>query len=73
MFGSTIEYVDHELTPDAHAGALDRELAYFCSCIRDAIPPAAITLSEAAHGIRLAEAIIESAEAGGRPMELAGR
>ncbi len=73
VLGAAIENVDHELTPEAHPGALDAEIAYFCSCLRDGLEPVAVTLAEAAHGIRLAEAIVESSDAGGQPVELAGR
>jgi predicted dehydrogenase len=54
-----------ELTSDTHVGALDAEVAHFCSCIRSGAPSDVITLTEAAHGIRIAEAIISSAAAGG--------
>jgi len=54
-----------ELTADTHAGALDAEVAHFCSCIRRGATSDLITLTEAAHGIRIAEAIISSAAAGG--------
>jgi predicted dehydrogenase len=54
-----------ELTADTHAGALDAEVAHFCSCIRRGATSDVITLTDAAHGIRIAEAIISSAAAGG--------
>jgi predicted dehydrogenase len=71
LLGTTVEHVDHELTPDAHPGALEAEVAHFCTCLRDRVEPTAVTLDEAAHGIRLAEAIIESAAADGRTVDLA--
>ena len=61
-----------ELTPDAHAGALDAEVAHFCSCIRRGAPSDVVTLTEAAHGIRIAEAIISSAAAGGIQVDVSG-
>jgi predicted dehydrogenase len=65
LLGSTAEGIDHELTPAAHPGAIDAEIAYFCRCIRDGVAPSVVTFAEAAHGVRIAEAIIESAGAGG--------
>jgi predicted dehydrogenase len=61
-----------ELTPDAHVEALDAEVAHFCSCIRRGAPSDVITLAEAAHGIRIAEAIISSASAGGIQVDVSG-
>ena len=59
-----------DLAPDAHAGALDAEVAHFCSCIRRGAASDVVTLTEAAHGIRIAEAIISSAAAGGIQVEV---
>ena len=60
-----------DLTPDAHAEALDAEVAHFCSCVSRGAASDVVTLTEAAHGIRIAEAIISSAAAGGTPVEVA--
>jgi predicted dehydrogenase len=60
-----------DLTPDAHAAALDAEIAHFCSCIRRGAASDVVTLTEAAHGIRIAEAIISSAAAGGIQVDVA--
>jgi predicted dehydrogenase len=65
-------WVDHELTPDAHAGALDAEIASFCGRIRAPTLPPVVTLEEARHGIQIAEAIITSAGRGGDVVELTG-
>jgi predicted dehydrogenase len=67
---SRVEAVDHVLTPDAHPGALDAEVAYFCACVRNGAAPDVVTLAEAAHGVRIAEAIMESAAAGGTPVDV---
>jgi predicted dehydrogenase len=61
-----------ELTPNAHVEALDAEVAHFCSRIRRGAPSDVITLTEAAHGIRIAEAIISSAAAGGIQVDVSG-
>ena len=70
MFGATNETIDHELTPETHAGALDAEIGHFCACIRHGVASSVITLAEAASGIQIAEAIMASASQGGVPVEL---
>src|SRR2546428_819347 len=65
VFGSTVEAVDHELTPETHAGAIDGEVSHFCACIRSGSPPATVTLAEAAHHGPIAGAIRASADAVG--------
>ncbi|MBI3680580.1 MAG: Gfo/Idh/MocA family oxidoreductase [Acidobacteria bacterium] len=45
-------------------GALREELAYFCECVRNNQPPGAITPVEARRAVRVALALIESAERG---------
>jgi predicted dehydrogenase len=72
VFTSGSEWVDHELTPDAHPGALDAEIESFCERIRAPALPPVVTLDEARHGIEIAEAIVASAARGGAPVELAG-
>jgi predicted dehydrogenase len=52
------------------AGALDAEVSLFCGCLRAGSPPDAVTLEEAVHGIRVAEAIVASAGANGEPQEV---
>ena len=69
--GARVEAVDHELTPDSNEGAIDREVAHFCACIRSGEPSRLITLAEAAHGIRIAEAMMASADASGSLIEVA--
>ena len=61
-----------ELTPAAHTAALDAEIAHFCSCIRRGAASDRVTLTDAAHGIRIAEAIISSAAAGGVQVDVSG-
>jgi predicted dehydrogenase len=63
-------WVDHELTPDAHPGALDAEIDSFCRRIHAPALPPVVTLEEARHGIEIAEAIIASAAGGGAVVEL---
>jgi predicted dehydrogenase len=62
--------LDHELTPEAHRGALDAEIESFCARIRSPADPPVVTLAEARHGIEIAEAIIRSIAAGGTTIEL---
>ncbi len=61
-----------ELTPDSYDAALDAEIAHFCTCIRKAEASRVVTLAEAAHGIRVAEAVIVSADHGGSPVDVSG-
>lgn len=63
-------WLDHELTPDAHPGALDAEIACFCARIRSPTDPPVVTLAEARHGVEIADAIIRSIAAGGATIEL---
>ena len=70
MTGTSSETVDHELTPDAHPGALDAEIGHFCARIRDRTVPTVVSLPEAAYGVRIAEAIIASASRDGAPIRL---
>lgn len=70
VLGSTVEAVDHELTPQQHEGAIDAEVAHFCSCIRSGTASSVISLSDAAHGVRIAEALIASSETGGSPVDM---
>ena len=62
--------MDHEMTPDTHPGALDAEIDHFCAAIREGTVPTVVTLSEAAHGIQIAEAIVASDHAGGEVIDL---
>ncbi len=70
ILGSPIESVDHEVTPEAHSGAIDAEISHFLACIRKRAGSDIVTLAEAAHGINIAEALIASARAGGDPVEV---
>lgn len=72
VFSDQTAWVDHELTPDAHPGALDAEIASFCHRIRTPGAPPIVTLDAARHGIEVAEAIITSAGRGGATVDLAG-
>jgi predicted dehydrogenase len=58
--------VDHELTPDAQPGALDAEVAHFCACVTRGTKSDVVTLADAARGVRLAEAVMESAKRTGQ-------
>lgn len=70
VLAATVEAVDHELTPDAHPGAIDQEVAHFCACLRAGTASDIVTLAEAAHGVRIAEAIKASAASCGRPVDV---
>ena len=59
-----------DLHPDAHADALDAEISHFCSCIQRRTASDIVTLAEAADGVRIAEAIISSAAAGGTQFDV---
>jgi predicted dehydrogenase len=72
VLGDPVEAVDHELTPDTVPGGIDAEVAHFCACVRDGSASEVVTLAEAAHGIRVAEAIMASADAGGAATDVAG-
>ena len=50
--------------------ALDAEIDHFCTCIRKAESLSVVTLAEAAHGIRVAEAVIVSADHGGSQVDV---
>src|SRR5690606_30441211 len=43
-------------------GPLVEEISYFCDCVRDSRPPSVITPSEAQNALRVALALVESAE-----------
>jgi predicted dehydrogenase len=72
VLGHRVEAVDHELTPDSVPGGIDAEVAHFCDCVRAGRASDVVTLAEAEHGIRVAEAIVASAGAGGAPIDVAG-
>jgi predicted dehydrogenase len=55
---------------DSTVDAIDAEVAHFCACIRTGAEPS-VTLADAAHGVLIAEAIIESAAARGTPVDVA--
>lgn len=59
-----------DLTGDYVGPALDAEIAHFCGCLRACRDPEVITLREATHGIEIAEAIMQSAAAGGVTIKL---
>jgi predicted dehydrogenase len=61
-----------ELTPDTYDAALDAEINHFCTCIRKAETSSIVTLAEAAHGIRVAEAVILSAHQNGGQVDVSG-
>jgi predicted dehydrogenase len=61
-----------ELTADDYEAALDAELAHFCACVRKREASSVVTLTDAAHGIRVAEAVIASAAAGGSQIDISG-
>ncbi len=70
LFGATLESIDHEVTREIRGGALERQIDYFCTCLRTETPPSVVTLKEAAHGVRIAEAIIRSASRGGQQVNV---
>jgi predicted dehydrogenase len=59
-----------KLTADDYDAALDAEIAHFCACVRKRETSSVVTLTDAAHGIRVAEALIASAAAGGSQIEI---
>jgi predicted dehydrogenase len=62
--------VDHDLTGDPLADAMMNEIAHFCACARAETPSSIVTLTDAIHGLRVAEAIMASAESGGASIEV---
>lgn len=63
---------DLELTPDDGSGPLTSELMHFCDCVREGKPSDVVTMEEAIEGIRVAEAIVASANGNAAIVELAG-
>jgi predicted dehydrogenase len=63
-------WVDHELTPDAHPGALDAEVACFCARLHSRSLAPVVTLGDARHGLEIAEGIMRSLEHGSVPTEV---
>jgi len=72
VFTDRPKWIDHELTPDAHKGALDAEIETFLDRMQVRTLPPVVTLEEARHGIEIAEAIVASALNGGVTVELPG-
>jgi predicted dehydrogenase len=71
--GATTGRRDGErLGRDSLTDALDAEIAHFCSCLRRGTPSDVIPLADADHGIRVAQAIVASAAAGGATTEVVG-
>ena len=66
---ASVIYVPPPGAADAICEAIDAEIAHFCACLRGTAEPS-VTLAEAAHGVRIAEAIIASAAAGGTPVDV---
>lgn len=58
------------LTPDALESALDAEVRHFCDCVRAGSESSVVTLADAARGVRLAEAIVGSAQRCGVAVEV---
>lgn len=52
--------------PTADTPGLAEEIEYFLRMVRERVPPRVVTLSEAAHVVRVAEAMIRSTHEGGR-------
>lgn len=72
LFAADAVWIDHELTPDAHAGALDNEIDHFCARLRSPSLEPVVTLADGLHGVEIAEAIVRSVSAGGSPVEVGG-
>jgi predicted dehydrogenase len=60
-----------ELTGDPLADAIMNEITHFCACARAGTSSGVVTLTDAIHGLRIAEAIMASAESGGASIEVA--
>lgn len=50
--------------------ALRREIRHFCACVRSGRPSDVVALADASEGIRIADAIVRSARAGGESLDL---
>jgi predicted dehydrogenase len=70
VFAERSTWLDHELTPEAHPGALDAEIDHFCARVRSREARPVVTFAEARHGIEIAEAIMRSIDADGAPIDL---
>ena len=67
------EHAEAGLWPELHgrtAGALREEIAHFVDCVRTSRPSDVASVPDAVEGLRIAEAIIASAESG-QEIELA--
>jgi predicted dehydrogenase len=61
---------DWILEPPDGGGAFGAEIAHFCAHLRSGRPSDIISVDEASHGIRVADAIMRSALAGGTIVDL---
>jgi len=61
---------EQDFISDVTVAALEAEIAHFCDCVRKAEMSPIVTLADAHEGIRIAEAIVASAKAGGLAISL---
>jgi predicted dehydrogenase len=65
VLGTSLEHLDLLSASDEDGRAIDSEIGHFCSCVKQGKTSTLVTFTEATHGLRIAEAIISSADADG--------
>jgi predicted dehydrogenase len=70
--GARVATPDALLAPEHGPGALSAELAHFCAAVRSGSATTDVPVADAVEGVRIAHAVVVSAGAGGRVVELAG-
>ncbi len=70
VHASPTETPDWLIGPADGSGAFGDEIAHFLACIRDGRPSDVVSVDDAVEGIRIADAMVRSASAGGREISL---
>lgn len=68
--GSRVWMPDVLLAPDHGPGALAAELSHFCAAVRSGSASTDVPVADAVEGVRIAHAVVVSAGAGGRVVEM---
>lgn len=68
--GSSTESPDWLIGPADGSGSFGDEIAHFLACVRDGTPSDVVSVDDAVEGIRIADAMVRSASAGGREISL---
>ena len=70
VYGTPTRYPDWTIEAPDGTGAFGAEIAHFCACLRAGSPSDIVSIDDAVAGIRIAEAMVQSAEADGADMWL---